>query len=117
MKRDAVSAKLAMIMNPLATPLRTSIEFMVLPVTGIIKITNAIYSSGILTDPKRGNERCGLYAPSKIIGTADIVRATGLNQPPRTLRSSIIPTTKAIDVVIIIANISTEEKEKKAYKV
>src|SRR5207245_7693921 len=117
MKRDAVSAKLVMIMNLLATPLRTSIEFMVLPVTGIMKIISAIYSSGILTNPKRGKERWGLYAPSKIIGIADIARATGLNQPPRTLQSSISPTTKAIDVVIIIANISTEEKEKKVYKV
>src|SRR5207245_10401865 len=81
MKRDAVSAKLVMIMNLLATPLRTSIEFMVLPVTGIMKIISAIYSSGILTNPKRGKERWGLYAPSKIIGIADIARATGLNQP------------------------------------
>ena len=38
MNSDIVNAKLAIVINPLATPFRTSIEFIVLPVIGIMKI-------------------------------------------------------------------------------
>ena len=47
-KQDiADNAKLAIVMNPLATPFKTSIELIVLPIIGIMNTTNAMYSNGI----------------------------------------------------------------------
>ena len=77
-----------MTIKPLATPFRTSIELIVFPVIGIIKIINPRYSIGICTSPNNGNERDESYAPRKIIGSAAIARVRGLNQPPITFLSS-----------------------------
>ncbi len=57
MRSEIVKEKLAIVIKPLATPLSTSIEFSVLPVITIIKITIGKYKSGILTSPKIGNAK------------------------------------------------------------
>ena len=89
-------------MNPLTTPLRTSIEFIVFPVMGIINTIKAKYKDGILTEPNSGKSRFESYAPNKSIGAAQNASARGLNQPPMVFLSSIIPTEKPrIDVMII----------------
>ena len=79
MNRDMDNAKLAIVVNPLATPFSTSIEFIVFPIIGIINTTNAMYSNGIDTEPNNGNAKFESYAPSNNIGAAQNARANGLN--------------------------------------
>ena len=98
--------------TPLTTPFNTSIELNVFPVTGIIKMISAKYNNGIFTVPNNGKSKLESYAPSKIIGTAQNARASGLNQPPIVFLSSIIPTKNARPVVIAIANIYAIGKKK-----
>ena len=99
-------------MNPLTTPLRTSIELNVFPVMGIINMTKAKYKEGILTEPNNGKSRFESYAPNKSIGAAQNASATGLNQPPIVFLSSIIPTENPKTDVMIIAKISEIGKKK-----
>ena len=99
-------------MNPLTTPLRTSIELNVFPVMGIINTIKAKYKDGILTEPNSGKSRFESYAPNKSIGAAQNASATGLNQPPIVFLSSIIPTEKPRIDVRIIAKISEIGKKK-----
>ena len=70
MNKDIDNAKLAIVVNPLATPFKTSIEFIVFPIIGIINTTNAIYRNGIDTEPNNGKVKFESYAPSKSIGAA-----------------------------------------------
>ena len=79
---EIANAKLAIVVNPLTIPLRTSIEFIVFPVIGIINTTKAKYKDGILTEPNNGKSRFESYAPNKSIGAAQNASARGLNQPP-----------------------------------
>src|SRR4030066_2328788 len=106
MNKQIVSEKLAIVIKPLATPFNTSIELIVLPVTGIITKIIARYNNGIFTSPKSGNARFESYAPSRIIGTAATPKAIGLNQPLITFLSSINPMMQAIEVETIMAIIS-----------
>ena len=99
-------------MNPLTTPLRTSIEFIVFPVIGIINTTKAKYKDGILTEPNRGKYRFESYVPNKSIGAAQNASVTGLNQPPIVFLSSIIPMEKLRIDIIITAKISEIGKKK-----
>jgi len=98
--------------NPLTTPLRTSIELNVFPVMGIINTTKAKYKEGILTEPNNGKSRFESYAPNKSIGAAQNASVTGLNQPPIVFLSSIIPTENPKIDVMIIAKISEIGKKK-----
>ena len=98
--------------TPLAIPLRTSIEFNVFPVMGIINTTKAKYKDGILTEPNRGKYRFESYVPNKSIGAAQNASVTGLNQPPIVFLSSIIPMEKLRIDVIITAKISEIGKKK-----
>ena len=88
MNKQMDRVKLAITINPLATPFRTSMEFIVFPVIGIIKTINPRYSNGIWTSSNNGNARSESYAPRKIIGSAAIAKVAGLNQPPITFLSS-----------------------------
>ena len=115
MSKDIDNAKLAIVINPLATPFRTSIELIVFPIIGIINTTNAMYSNGIDTEPNNGNAKFESYAPSNNIGAAQKARANGLNQPPIVFLSSIRPTINAKKVVSITASIS--ESGKKIYRI
>ena len=114
MNRHIDNAKLAIVINPLATPFKTSIELIVLPIIGIMKTTSAMYSNGIWTVPNNGKARFESYAPSSKIGAAQNARATGLNHPPIVFLSSISPTIKAKNVVKSKASIS--EIGKNIYK-
>ena len=115
MNKQIDNAKLAIVINPLATPFRTSIEFTVFPIIGIMKTTSAMYSNGIDTEPNSGKSKFESYAPSKSIGAAQKARAKGLNQPPIVFLSSIMPTINAKNVVRITASIS--EIGKNIYKI
>jgi len=100
------------VVTPLAIPLRTSIEFNVFPVMGIINTTKAKYKDGIWTEPNRGKFRFESYAPNKSIGAAQNASARGLNQPPIVFLSSIIPTENPRTDVMIMAKISDIGKKK-----
>ena len=115
MNKDMDNAKLAIVINPLATPFNTSIEFIVFPIIGIINTTNAMYNIGIDTEPNNGKSKFESYAPSNNIGAAQNARANGLNQPPIVFLSSIRPTINAKKVVSITASIS--ESGKKIYRI
>ena len=115
MNKQIDNAKLAIVVNPLATPFSTSIEFIVFPMIGIINTTNAMYSNGIDTEPNNGKSKFESYAPSKSIGAAQNASARGLNQPPIVFLSSIRPTINAKKVVRITASIS--EIGKNTYKI
>ena len=106
------NAKLAIVVNPLTIPLRTSMEFNVLPVIGIMNTTNAKYKDGILTEPNMGKSRFESYTPNKSIGAAQNASVSGLNQPPITFLSSIIPTENPRIDVMIMAKISEIGKKK-----
>ena len=112
MKRTMVNEKLAIEVNPLATPFRTSIELIVLPITGIMNTISPRYRIGIFTSPNKGNARLVSYAPNSKIGAAQNASAAGLNHPPITLLSSIIPTKNAKMDVTTTAKISTIGKKR-----
>ena len=57
MNKQIDNAKLAIVVNPLATPFRTSIEFIVFPIIGIMKTISAMYSNGIDTEPNSGKSK------------------------------------------------------------
>ena len=115
MNSDIDNAKLAIVVNPLATPFSTSIELIVFPIIGIMKTTNAMYSNGIDTEPNNGKLKFESYAPSNSIGAAQNASARGLNQPPIVFLSSTSPTINAKKVVKITASIS--EIGKNRYKI
>ena len=104
-----------MVINPLDNPFKISMEFIVFPVTGIMNTINAIYKEGILTEPNRGKSRFESYAPNKSIGAAQNASATGLNQPPITFLSSIIPTVNPKMDTMMTAKIS--DIGKNAYRI
>ena len=70
------------------------------------------YRSGIFTSPNNGKYRLVSYAPNSSIGAAQKASAAGLNHPPITFLSSIIPTTNAKIDVIITAKISPMGKNR-----
>lgn len=94
-----------MIKNPVAAPLKTSIEFIVFPTNGIAISINGIYNNGINTFPKITFNWLS-YAWNTIIGIEANIKAAGLNHPGIILKSSINPTTNAIAVVITMPIIS-----------
>ena len=78
----------------------------VFPVIGIIITAKPKYKIGIFTSPNNGKAKFVSKVPSKRIGVVHNANAIGLNHPPITRLSSIIPTTNASNVVIKIASIS-----------
>ena len=85
-------------MNPVATPLNTSIEFTVFPASGIDININGMYRIGINTLPKITFNSLS-YMWKIMRGIEAKINAPGLNHPGITLKSSIIPIIKAIVVV------------------
>ena len=94
-----------MIKNPVAAPLKTSIEFIVFPTKGIAISINGIYNNGINTFPKITFNWLS-YAWNIIIGIEANIKAADLNQHGIILKSYINPTTNAIAVAIIMQIIS-----------
>jgi hypothetical protein len=74
--------------------------------------TSAKYKEGIFTEPNSGKSKFESYAPNKSIGAAQNASVTGLNHPPITFLSSIIPTENPRIDVMIMAKISEIGKKK-----
>ena len=96
---------IVIIKNPVATPLNTSIEFIVFPTNGIAISINGMYNNGINTLPKITFNWFSCTW-NIIRGMEANIKATGLNHPGIILKSSTNPITNAIKVVIIMPIIS-----------